>query len=1130
MSMFRKGSLAVGLVALVAIAGAAVLVDSSDSATQSGPLGSLSSAASAVATSLGLGPAGGDAGAMPPATAAAGDAGSQGTFIVVFKEPALGTYEGNVVGMPAPQRRPDARGKLRLDVKGAQARNYVAYLRGRQADHESKLERTVGRALGVRSRMQHAVNAIVTDLSSAEAARIAQLPEVLLVEGYREYPLHTDVGPQLIGAEPVWTGANLGANQGYQGEGVVFGILDSGINFGSPSFAAVDPIDGYQHINPLGSGNFIGSCAPGGVDAGRCNDKLIGGYDFICGAPGNQCGQPNIREEPGFGDTSGHGSHVASTAAGNRRDAEFRGNTRRISGVAPRGNIVAYDICYTEISTGRGLCPSPSALAAINQALADGIVDVFNYSIGGGSQPWGEAVSLAFLNASNAGIYVAASAGNSGPGPNTLGHVEPWVSSTAAAQHGRGNFSILMQVTGPAPVPADLTAIVLNEGSGGVAHATAIPATTPLRVSPGIDTVDDGCNAFVADTFQGAIAVVRRGTCAFSIKANNAAAAGAIAVVVANNAPGAIAPSAPGTTVPVFGAFQADGDALRDFHAANPTATAMIGFPATALPNTADALAEFSSRGPASTFNLIKPDVTAPGVLVLAAYAGDTITGFDNLVNAISGTSMASPHHAGAAGLLRQARPGWTVPEIKSALMMTSTTEVFLEDQVTLADPFARGAGRIRVDQAMNAGLVMHETGENYLAANPATGGDPSTLNQPSMANRSCFQACTFTRTFRNSLAYRQIWNPRLEGLKGSVSPRLIQAAPGEVVTVRVTIDSTAIAPSGVWNFGTLVLDPPGNRQAVPVASQRLPLPTLRLPIGVAVQPPAIVLPAQANATAPSGGAGSGTTSIGNIGGSPLGFTVDNSGTAASSVANAPRGLVNSGFNSSFLTNNVTPALFAADDFILSGTATLTSLFTEGFTLASISLLAATSELTWSIFPDAAGVPAGNPQTSPGAAVWRYTSAPSGAGITITNAGQINNIQLDLVAAGQSVNLPAGRYWLVVNARTTTANRWLWFGSNDGVGGFMTIVPGAAGTGVWTANTSFSGLAMRIEGRVQCGAPWLGGFSPNVGIVAAGASQPVSFSINAAGLSAGTYRGHYCVSSNDPVKPKVAGPVSLQVN
>src|SRR5690606_1807003 len=282
-------------------------------------------------------------------------------------------------------------------------------------------------------------------------------------------------------------------------------------------------------------------------------------------------------------------------------------------------------------------------------------------------------------------------------------------------QHGRAGFSFLMSVTGPAPVPEPLTAIILTTGANGVGHTAAYPATTPLRVSPGIDTAADGCAAYPADTFAGAIAVVRRGTCSFSIKVNNAAAAGATAVLIANNAPGPMVPSVPDTTVPAFGVEQETGNALRDFNVANPAATASIGFPASPVPNTPDALAAFSSRGPAGSFNLIKPDVTAPGYAILAAVSGTTITGSEDAVGLMNGTSMASPHQAGAALLVRQARPDWTVSEVKSALAMTATSEVFLEDEVTPAGPFARGSGRIRVDQAVRAGLVLDESAENYL-------------------------------------------------------------------------------------------------------------------------------------------------------------------------------------------------------------------------------------------------------------------------------------------------------------------------------------------------------------------------------------------------------------------------------
>ena len=172
-------------------------------------------------------------------------------FIVVFKEAALASYDGSVAGYARPEKLP---GRARLDVKSARARSYVAYLEARQGEHETRISQVLGRSPEVTYRMQHALNAIVVNLSATEAEAVARLPEVLLVDPVRDVPMDTDVGPAFIGSTPFWNGTIAGASGAVQGEGMVIGDIDSGINFGSPSFAAVDPIDGYAHVNPLGAG------------------------------------------------------------------------------------------------------------------------------------------------------------------------------------------------------------------------------------------------------------------------------------------------------------------------------------------------------------------------------------------------------------------------------------------------------------------------------------------------------------------------------------------------------------------------------------------------------------------------------------------------------------------------------------------------------------------------------------------------------------------------------------------------------------------------------------------------------------------------------------------------------------
>lgn len=1128
MSRMKQWGLAAGACALIAAAAAAsyhykasgpnspvvvteAAVQSASSSTNAVPAG----------PAAGLSAQGG--GAAAGATGGSEARKGRGTYIVVFKEAALASYKGTVPGIAAPERYRDKKGKLRLNARGTNARKYVGYLQQHQRQSKARMSNMAGRNLAPRRSMQHAINGMIVDLADSEASAIRRMSDVRLVEAYKEYVLDTDTGPALIGAPAVWTGTNPGAPGPFRGEGVVVGVIDSGINFGSPSFAGVGPIDGYVHNNPLGAGNYLGTCAPGEVDDGRCNGKLIGGYDFVCGPPSNTCSNAALREEPGFGDTNGHGSHTASTAAGNTRDALYSGNIRRISGVAPHANIIAYDVCYTNISTGQGLCPNSATVAAVDQAVADGIVDVINYSISGGNDPWDDSTSLAFLNAVDSGIYVAASAGNSGPAANTLGHNEPWVSSTAAAQHGRAGFGIAMQVTGPAPVPANLAPVIVNSGTGGVAFAATIPGTTPLLISPGISTTSDGCAAYAANSLTGAIVVIRRGTCSFTIKTNNAAAAGAIAVVIANNAAGVILPSVPGTTIPVFSVTQAEGDALRNFGQTNPTtATAQITFPALPLPNTPDALGSFSSRGPAGAYNLLKPDVTAPGVSVLAAVAGTTVTGFEDAVELYNGTSMASPHQAGAAALVRQAQPTWTVPEIKSALAMTATPTVYLEDQVTLANAFARGSGRIRVDQAINAGLVMDETAANYLAADPATGGDPRTLNQPNLIDRSCYPICTFTRTFRNTGPAASSWRVQLQGLSGSVTPIVTVPAYG-TLTLSIKVYAFSLAPNGNFSFGTVVLTP-----ATGTA------PVLRMPVAVATQPPQISMPASLSATLAPNSVASVPFTIGNTGGSNLTYTFVNSGTASQRIVDTDSTGVGSGFRSTRYTDGATvgsPGQFVADDFDLSGSTRITSLFAEGFTLVAATLPTVSPTLTWSIYPDAGGVPAGDPVSNPGTAVWTYTAGATSAGVTAASTSSGDNIGLDLVAAGQNVVLPPGRYWLVVNTNSTFANRWNWLGSTQGNGTLAAVTLPPTGIGVWeaTVGSTFTDLSMRVTGLVPCGAPWLSATYATSGTLARGTSRSALSVLYGTALAAGAYRGNLCVQSNDPVTPVLAVPLALTV-
>jgi hypothetical protein len=669
-------------------------------------------------------------------------------------------------------------------------------------------------------------------------------------------------------------------------------------------------------------------------------------------------------------------------------------------------------------------------------------------------------------------------------------------------------------------VPPALTAILLTEGSGGVPFATPIPATTPLRVSAGIDSANDGCAPFPANTFQGAVAVIRRGSCNFSDKVNNAAAAGAIAVLIGNNQPAPILPNVAGATIPAFAIDQSDANALRTFASSvGNNATAGIAYPASKISNTPDVLGDFSSRGPAGIFDLVKPDVTAPGVRVLAVIAGNEVTGSENAVGLMDGTSMASPHHAGAAALLRQARPDWTVQETRSALMMTARQEVLKEDGVTPADAFAMGAGRIQVDQALRAGLVLNETKTNFLAANPANGGEVSSLNIASLGKRSCPDSCSFTRVFRNVLPTRQTWTAKVQGLTAVVSPSVFTLAPGESKSVRVIVTTGSVPNDGSWRFDRLTLSQQGGDTSHPL---------LRLPIAVSVPPPQIAATPPTNSlTLPAGGSGTVNLQIANTGGSPLEWQIDNSGVGTRTlVAQAPNNA--NGRRSTRFTDAATVgarAQLGADDFTLGEATGITRIVADGF--VNGGSLATSTNINWSIYRDVGGNPEGNPESSPQLALWSYTSTVSGPGVR--TSATLATINLDLAAAGQNVNLPAGRYWLVVSVRAPLATSWFWFNATSGDSVYRSAIINPDGSGAWSVTAGAPGLAYGLGGSNACGAGWIGTPTRALGRISAGGSQSTQVQINASGLAPGSYSGFVCVGSNDPSTPKTAVRVALTV-
>ncbi len=742
------------------------------------------------------------------------------TYIVVFQAPPLATYQGGVAGLGA--TNPEALGETMLDPSSPSSQAYLSYLDSYQDARLAAMEAAFGRTVSVNFRYQAALNGVSVAISGDEAALAAALPEVVHVERQSYLELLTDRGPAWIEAEGIWDGSTTSGLPGTKGEGVVVGIIDTGINTDHPAFADIGPVDGYDHSNPRVV--HYGLCAP--LNPLLCNDKLIGLYDFTGTGPE---------------DDVLHGSHVASTVAGNVLDATYTAPTASysatISGVAPHANIISYKVCSSFNFPELGSCPIDALIAGIDQATFD-VVDVINFSIGGaGFDPWTDPLAQAFFGARSAGIFAATSAGNAGPGPGTVGRPAnaPWITSVAASTHDRFLANALVGMSGGAGAPpADIAGKSFTSGYGPAPIAYAGDYGDALCLSP-----------FAAGTWtNGEIVVCDRGTNGRAEKAANAAAGGAGGYVLANDAASGGAVVADSYVIPGVHISYSDGLALKAWLAGGSGHTASIaGTDILIGPEHGDVMAGFSSRGPNAAPDVLKPDVTAPGVDILAAFhTPDPANPGPDEYGIISGTSMSSPHVAGAGALLRALHPDWTPDQIKSALMTTAFTTpaggkevqpVLKEDGATPADPFDMGAGRIDLSQAGQAGLLLDELVVNYQSASPDLGGDPTSLNLPSIANSACDETCSWTRNLEGAAAGPVTWTTAVQSggdMALSVSPTSFTLSPEQTQAIQIHADVTAVQPKGSWVFGEITLIP--NDPTVPQAH----LPVAVFAAGEAIQ------------------------------------------------------------------------------------------------------------------------------------------------------------------------------------------------------------------------------------------------------------------------------------------------------
>lgn len=1072
------------------------------------------------------------------------------SYIITFAEPALAQYDGSKPTLDAIPRTTSKNGRSAIDVKSAQAKAYVDALQIAQDKHIDAITTALGLAQGtlpVRFKMQYALNAVVATLTGAQARQVAQVAGVASVMRDGKHAPATDIGPGFIGASNLWWGQTAGQDTiflngfeqstGFRGDGIVVGDIDTGYNSKSPSFSATDA-SGYTITNPLGHGHYLGQCNLPGISLAGCNDKVIGVYDLVSTAA------PYSAE-----DTQGHGSHTASTAAGNSRQANYHGYVAQLSGVAPHANLEIFYVCSPDPNV---LCQDSSVVSAVDHAIQDGVVNVLNFSISGGTDPWNGAVAQAFLSANNAGIFVAAAGGNTSTSvpaaiPGTVNHWEPWVATVAASTHTGGPIGTLFSATGPGTPPANATNIPLSEAQNDTPLTAPLGASTPFKLSPNFHNNDtsgtDGCNSapYPTGTFTGAIALISRGTCAYGEKVGNAVAAGAVAVVISDNRPEAaisITLGSPVRPIPAYSILQSDGTNLKNFLAANSNAgTATIPYPPSRLPQQPDVLAGFSLLGPGNS-GMIKPDIEAPGVHILASVANDGTANGPNLVDLYDGTSMATPHTTGSGALLMGLHPDWTPSEIKSALMLTAKeSDVTKPDAITPADFYDRGSGRIQVDIASKSGLVMNETTQNYKLANPATGGNPSKLNIASMENLNCYTAtantCRFIRSFTGTGSQSVNWTATVTGdLAGDVTisaGSTFTSLPGGSSSVQLDIDSSSfIDPTsgvsdGSAHFGELVLTPDDGS------------PVLHLPISAAIPAPIIDVQTVANLKLNGAPSVNGNLPIANHGGPTLTFAQDTTSTDSGYfvLANyASQG--NNGYYSTRFTDIGNVGFYASQQFTVGGASAvnLSTIGAYGFGVgAALSTYPAATPLHVRIYADASGKPAGNPEAAAPAPVWGEDTTLSGGDAVVFGG---NNIA---VFPSTATNLAPGKYWVTVypdlkcnpdqTGNCTTG--WAWFLTNDTTApvGQSIFPSGSAPGNQWTAFAENVGLATYLDSAQDCSSiPWLA-MTPNSGSVGGLSSTTTTLTATAASMPATSVTSYLCIASNTGDQNT---PALIQVN
>ncbi|KAL3652801.1 hypothetical protein CASFOL_002482 [Castilleja foliolosa] len=553
----------------------------------------------------------------------------------------------------------------------------------------------------------------------------------------------------------------------------------------------------------------------------RCNRKLIGARYFNKGYISDE--GPNVTVSNSPRDKEGHGTHTLSTAAGNFVGGAnvFSFGNGTAKGGSPRARVAAYAICWNDS------CTDADMMAGFDMAIHDG-VDVLSVSIGSGPLPLDEdSIAIGSFHAVRKGIVVVCSAGNSGPHSGTVENIAPWQITVGASTMDRqfpsyvtlgNNMRLRGESLSDTSMQGSKLYPLISARNAKAANATAKQAEL--------------CKAGTLDRkkVKGNILVCLRGDNTRVDKGEQALLAGAKGMVLANNQATGNQIIADTHVLPATHISYIDGLTLFSYINSTRSPSGFITKPTTELgTKPSPVMAAFSSVGPNPVIpEILKPDITAPGLSIIAAFTqakGPADLVFDMRrveFNSMTGTSMSCPHIAGIVGLLKTLHPDWSPAAIKSAIMTTASTWDNTWKPITNivshlpATPFHYGGGHVQPNRAMDPGLVYDLSTNDYLDFLCALGYNQSQIelfshnpyscpknpislvnfNYPAITvpNLNSSSAITVTRKVKNvdksSGTYRAfVRSP--PGISIQIEPKMLQFEIGEEKVFKVVIRAT---------------------------------------------------------------------------------------------------------------------------------------------------------------------------------------------------------------------------------------------------------------------------------------------------------------------------------------------------